>query len=39
MKKEELYLRLNDILEDLEKGNVRSAKKEVVYLINQVGFI
>ena len=39
MKKEELHRKLHDILEELEQGNIREAKIEIIYLINQVGFM
>ena len=39
MTKEELHRKLHDILEELEQGNIREAKIEIIYLINQVGFM
>tara|TARA_R100001244_G_C5067344_1_gene110468 strand:- start:318 stop:440 length:123 start_codon:yes stop_codon:yes gene_type:complete len=37
--KEELYTKLNGILEEIEMGNVSSAKEELIKLISEVSFI
>jgi hypothetical protein len=36
MEKEKLYRRLNNILEELESGNVSEAKREIKFLIEKV---
>ena len=37
--KEELYIKLNGILEEIETGEVSSAKSELIKLISEVSFM
>ena len=39
MNKEELHIKLNGILEEIEMGNVSSAKSELIKLISEVSFM
>jgi|TARA_R110000824_G_scaffold140120_1_gene305688 hypothetical protein len=39
MNKEELHIKLNNILEEIETGNVSSAKLELIKLISEVSFM
>tara|TARA_R110002051_G_C8402327_1_gene448750 strand:+ start:177 stop:296 length:120 start_codon:yes stop_codon:yes gene_type:complete len=39
MDKEELYTKLNGILDEIETGEVSSAKSELIKLISEVSFM
>jgi len=39
MSKEELYTKLNGILDEIETGEVSSAKSELIKLISEVSFM